>query len=101
VDGIVWKLAKIEDIEPGVKRITNLYLSREEFDLLATLPAREARKERSRVDHQGVQWAIDIYESGVIICEVEIEPEDQIAIPDWCGEEVTGNPGYSGFALAE
>ena len=55
-------------------------------------------KMRYRVEHQGLTWEIDEFDgdnTGLIIAEVELEEEHQaIMLPDWVGEEVTGDPRY-------
>ena len=55
-------------------------------------------KMRYRVEHQGLTWEIDVFDgdnTGLIIAEVELEEEHQaIMLPDWVGEEVTGDPRY-------
>jgi len=56
------------------------------------------RKTRYRRQYQGHEWEIDVFHgdnSGLVIAEVELEKEDQtIVLPDWVGEEVTGDPRY-------
>jgi CYTH domain-containing protein len=43
-------------------------------------------------------WEVDVYDghlSGISIAEVELQREDQpILLPDWVGQEVTGDPKY-------
>jgi len=55
-------------------------------------------KTRYRVECHGLTWEIDEFEgdnAGLIVAEVELEKEDQeIVLPDWVGEEVTGDPRY-------
>ncbi len=87
--GPVWKLAKIDSIEPGVKLITNLYLDEAEAILIETFPARIVKKTRHSVPHGAHQWAIDVYEDGDTIAEAEYEEGDNLLIPPWCGEEIT------------
>jgi adenylate cyclase len=101
VGQIVFKLAKIEDLAPGQKRLTNLYLEPGEAELLAALPAAEVRKIRRRVVHEGRLWAVDCYEGGLRIAETEHDPDDQIELPPWVGREVTADAAFSGWALAK
>ena len=46
----------------------------------------------------GVLWEIDVFEgenSGLVVAEVELESEDQVvSLPDWIGQEVSGDPRY-------
>ena len=55
-------------------------------------------KTRYRVEHQGLVWEVDEFDgdnAGLIIAEVELDEEDQeIVLPDWVGEEVTGDLRY-------
>lgn len=48
-------------------------------------------------------WEVDVFEGendGLVIAEVELETEDEeIEIPDWVGEEVTGDPRYFNSSL--
>ena len=44
-------------------------------------------------------WEINVYEGileGIVIAEVELDREDrQLELPNWVGEEVTGDERYS------
>lgn len=55
-------------------------------------------KHRYKVVHQSLVWEIDEFHrenEGLIIAEIELDSEDQkIDIPDWIGEEVTGDKRY-------
>ena len=55
-------------------------------------------KKRYVVAFDGLAWEIDEFDgenSGLIVAEVELTDEDQsISLPDWVGEEVTGDPRY-------
>lgn len=50
-------------------------------------------------------WEIDVFEGGnrgLIIAEIEIdEPREVIDIPEWVGEEITGDKRYYNFSLAQ
>lgn len=43
-------------------------------------------------------WEIDVFEgdnAGLVVAEVELESEDQaVELPDWIGQEVSGDPRY-------
>ena len=60
-------------------------------------------KTRYRVEHHGLIWEIDEFDgdnAGLIIAEVELDEEHQaISLPDWVGEEVTGDPRYYNASL--
>ena len=61
-------------------------------------------KTRYRVAHGGLVFEIDEFHAenaGLILVEVELESEDQaVALPDWIGEEITGDFRYSNSNLA-
>ena len=58
----------------------------------------ELAKTRYFVPHRQLTWQVDIYKgilAGVILAEVELPSETaELALPDWVGREVTGNPDY-------
>lgn len=96
--GDQWKLGKIVDLASGEKEITNLYLDDAEADLLLRLPAWEVQKERARFVYDGAVWSVDTYRDGTLIAECE-QPE--ASRPPWLARELTGDPEWSGFALAK
>jgi CYTH domain-containing protein len=55
-------------------------------------------KKRYVVQHEDLTWEIDEFDGenrGLIVAEVELATEDQkIPLPDWIGEEVTGDARY-------
>ncbi|MBN9310638.1 MAG: CYTH domain-containing protein [Devosia sp.] len=61
-------------------------------------------KTRHRLDLPGGEWVVDEFggrHRGLVIAEVELEsPTGQLALPDWLGNEVTGNPQYYNSSLA-
>ena len=87
--------------------------SRPEFEY--SLPADDARqllnlcqpplidKTRHRVRFEGHTWEIDVFHGeneGLVIAEVELEREgEDVRLPAWLGEEVTGNPAYYNSSL--
>ena len=82
--------------------------SRLEFEY--SLPAADARqlltlcqsplidKTRHRVPFAGHTWEVDVFHGdnqGLVIAEVELEREgEDVQLPAWLGEEVTGDPAY-------
>lgn len=108
-DGIarIWKLArKYGATAPGVEPMTNLYLTAEEYALLATLPGTHLIKQRHDVWADAVRYVIDLFKgplAGRMIAEVELaDPTALWALepPAWCGREITGDAAYAGAALA-
>lgn len=60
-------------------------------------------KTRMRVTHEGMVWEIDEFfgdNQGLVVAEIELESEVQtFALPDWIGEEVTGDVRYFNSSL--
>jgi CYTH domain-containing protein len=55
-------------------------------------------KTRYKISFGGLVWEVDEFSGeneGLIIAEVELSDEEQeIKLPEWIGEEVTGDPRY-------
>ncbi|MDF7800765.1 CYTH domain-containing protein [Pontiellaceae bacterium B1224] len=55
-------------------------------------------KTRHYIEHAGMTWELDVFEgpnSGLVMAEVELESETQLfELPDWAGEEVSGDERY-------
>jgi adenylate cyclase len=70
--------------------------AREMLDTLCARPLIEKR--RHVVRHGGLAFEIDEFygeNAGLVVVEVELQREDQgIELPEWVGEEVTGEPRY-------
>ena len=68
----------------------------EMLDTLCEQPIIE--KMRYEIEHNELIWLVDEFEGvnkGLILIEVELSDENQkIALPDWVGAEVTGDPNY-------
>ena len=60
-------------------------------------------KTRYIVQYKKLKWEIDEFEGenkGLILAEIELTHEDQkIELPEWIGDEVTGNPDYYNASL--
>ena len=63
------------------------------------------RKKRYKIPQGSVVWEVDEFSGendGLIMAEVELESEEQtIDIPDWIGEEVTGDSRYYNSSLTK
>ncbi|MDD2320323.1 MAG: CYTH domain-containing protein [Geobacteraceae bacterium] len=61
-------------------------------------------KIRYHVEFKGFTWDVDEFlgeNSGLVLAEVELEHEDQVPeLPDWLGQEVTGDVRYYNAYLA-
>lgn len=55
-------------------------------------------KTRHYILHDGMTWELDVFEAantGLIMAEIELTSEDQdFAVPDWAGKEVSGDERY-------
>ena len=55
-------------------------------------------KYRYRINYNNHQWEIDEFagdNKGLIVAEIELQTEDEkFELPDWIGQEVTGDPRY-------
>lgn len=55
-------------------------------------------KERYKKEENGDIWEIDFFSSGLKMAEIETknrkDPNSQLILPDWIGEEVTGKAEY-------
>lgn len=62
-------------------------------------------KTRYRVPHAGHTWEVDVFQganAGLIIAEIELASADEaFELPDWIGEEVTGDPRYYNASLVQ
>jgi CYTH domain-containing protein len=71
------------------------------LDTLCIKPVIE--KTRYRIEHRGLVWDVDEFageNAGLVIAEVELESEEQaIELPEWVGDEVTGDPRYYNVSL--
>lgn len=95
-------------------KIGKTALSRDEYefdidadtatDMLRHAVGTVLEKVRYDVEHEGFTWEVDEYGghySGLIVAEVELDSEaDLPKIPDWVGQEVTGDDRYSNQAMA-
>ena len=61
-------------------------------------------KTRTRIPHASHVWEVDEFGGetrGLIVAEVELcDPNETVALPDWIGAEVTGDPRYYNSNLA-
>ena len=75
----------------------------EMLDRLCPRPLIE--KTRHHVIVGGQTWVIDVFDgdnAGLTLAEAELQGETQdLALPDWAGEEVTGDPRYLNVNLAK
>ncbi len=59
-------------------------------------------KKRHSVKVRDHYWTIDVFDSGLVIAEIELQAEDEeFFMPSWVSEEVTGQAIYSNDELAK
>jgi adenylate cyclase len=103
----VWKLTqkvRSDLARPTTISITNIYLDRDEHQLLAALPAATVTKTRSICTVEGIRFVVDTFRgelAGLRLAEVDVEKlEMPLPRPDWLGREVTEDDRYTGGRLA-
>jgi CYTH domain-containing protein len=81
---------------------TNFYLNDDEWAVLAALPARTLRKERHMVTRDGWLVAIDQYEDGTLVAEIDDRDNPSGLVPDWLDvmSDVTHDEAWTGGRLA-
>jgi len=62
-------------------------------------------KVRYLISYAGMVWELDVFagaNEGLIMAEIELESERQeVGLPEWAGEEVSGDPRYYNACLAK
>jgi CYTH domain-containing protein len=105
---VLYKLGqkyRTDEQDSSQSTMTNLYLTKEEYQQLALLPARQLEKRRYAYLHQGHRYAIDIfagYLTGLILAEIECETMAELAqlpVPAFAVEDVTADTFFSGGSL--
>jgi CYTH domain-containing protein len=106
-DERVWKLTqkvRADAKDPASVAITNIYLTGDEYALLAQLPASVLTKRRSICVVDGARFAIDEFDghlAGLRLAEVEIDDlEHELPQSPWLGRDVTHDDCFSGGRLA-
>ena len=113
--GVTVRIRTVDD-RTGYLTITSggSALARAEFEY--EIPVTDARqmlgysrgaqieKIRHSLDLPGGDWVIDEFQgrhTGLMIAEVELQsPTGTLDLPDWIGDEVTGDPQYYNSSLA-
>jgi CYTH domain-containing protein len=90
--------------DPMTVKITNMYLSANEYATLSALPAAELSKTRWLISVGERDLAIDEFRgrhAGLVLAEVELgETEELWPMPTFASQDVTHNDDYSGGTLA-
>lgn len=87
---------------PAEVACTNFYLDGDEWAVLAALPARLLRKRRHMVDRDGLLVAVDEYEDGTLIAEIDDGDQPSDFVPEWLDvvDDVTADEAWTGARLA-
>ena len=102
------RLSRKADVDARTRLIASIYLTEEEFALLAaSLKGVRIKKLRHRLERlPGVVMAVDAFEAeldGLLIAEAEFETPELLAAfpkPDFATREVTDDPRFTGASLA-
>lgn len=81
-------------------------IAREDFDLaIASGNLISIDKKRFVVEHEGRDWEVDVFRGdnyGLVLAEIELESTfEDVALPIWLGDEVTGCSDYYNKNLAK
>ena len=101
------RLGRKADVTPSTRLLTSIYLSENEYALLATLPGKLLRKTRYSVATAQGAVSVDRFEGGLdglVLAEVEFDSEAAMqayAAPSFCRREVTDDVRYTGGILVE
>lgn len=99
-----FKLAKkYAPDNPLIGPMTNLYLNADEYEVLNVLPGKRLTKRRHKVGG----FCVDVFEGaldGLVTAECEATNRMaamRVEVPAWCVREVTSDPAYTGWQLAQ
>jgi CYTH domain-containing protein len=87
--------------------ITNLYLSRAEYEILSVFEANEIRKNRYPFEYGGRRFSVDVFLGdlrGLVLAETEFESDEEMRAfepPAFVAMEVTGEELFTGARLVE
>jgi CYTH domain-containing protein len=104
---VLWKLGqKVRERSgsPELVKLTNTYLSEQEYLTLINLDARMLSKTRWHWEFSGRSMAADDFHGplgGLVLAEVELGPDDErLGMPPGAFADVTDDDRFSGGALA-
>lgn len=104
---VIFKLGqkvRVDDSNPELIMVTNLYLSSDEYDRMLAIASATVTKSRWTFLAQRTSYAVDEFSgrhAGLIMAEVEIdESSPRLPAPDFARLEVTDDDRYSGGSLA-
>lgn len=95
---------RVDELDPEVVKITNLYLSPHEYEMLLKLPASTIQKNRYDLQEGRVIFAVDEFLGrlrGLVMAEIELlENDERVSGPRSALVEVTNDQRFSGGSLA-
>ena len=91
------------------KRITDMtnheveiVVPAEIYEAIIPHRTRVLSKTRRRLSYGVLLIELDQFEDGLWIAEIELPSEDYpVTIPDWFGQEITGDKAYTNYAMAK
>jgi adenylate cyclase len=99
-----WLTLKAPTNNPEIRHEFEYTIPEADAAALLSLTPRRVTKTRHHLNYPGGDWVVDVFSGDnapLVIAEVEREnPEAALAIPEWCGEEITGRGELSNAALA-
>ena len=106
-DDVHFKLGqkvRVSEADPELVRLTNIYLSADEYEVLTLLPGSVLHKTRWVTSWAGIDVAVDQFHghlSGLVLAEAELAPDAELLdLPDLAVRDVTHDERFSGGALA-
>jgi CYTH domain-containing protein len=95
---------RVNDGDPELVKITNMYLSLDEYERVLSLPSAPIVKTRRNLTRAGSVFAIDQFHgrhAGLVLAETELKEFDpNLDIPAFARSEVTNDDRFSGGNLA-
>jgi CYTH domain-containing protein len=87
---------------PGEVACTSMYLDDDEWEVLSRLPARVLRKTRHLVHRDGLTVAVDLFEDGTLLAEIDDGAEPSDVVPEWLTviADVSADEDWTGAARA-
>ena len=89
-----WLTLKAPTNNPEIRQEFEYTIPAADAEALLALTPRRVEKTRHHLNCPGGDWVVDVFAGAnapLVIAEVErSDPEAQLTIPSWCGEEITG-----------
>ncbi len=88
---------------PAIVKLTNTYLSGQEYEVLRALPGRDLRKTRWRSAHAAGRLVVDEFSdplTGLVLAELELRPGEVPRQLDMMAVDVSEEDRFSGGRLA-